>query len=68
MRRRASFPLCPSAHYFGDLYIQMVELKQKTPARRSLRGTTREGQSNKKCSVSSIPSFVGHIGFMVSLK
>ena len=27
-----------------------------------------QGQGNKKCSVSSIPSFVGHIGFMVSLK
>ena len=27
-----------------------------------------EGQSNKKCSVSSMPSFVGHIGFTVSLK
>ena len=29
--------------------------------RRSLRGNAREGQSNKKCSVFSIPSFVGHI-------
>ena len=32
-------------------------IKAETPARRSLRGTAREGQSNKKCSVSSIPSF-----------
>ena len=38
-----------------------------TPARRSLRGSAK-GQSNKKCSVSSIPSFVGNIGFKVSLK
>ena len=27
-----------------------------TPARRSLRGSAKEGKSNKKCSVSSIPS------------
>ena len=27
---------------------------------------SNEGQSSKKCSVSSIPSFVGHIGFIVS--
>ena len=25
-------------------------------------------KSNKKCSVSSMPSFVGHIGFVASLK
>ena len=42
--------------------------KAKTPAKRYLRGTAKEGQINKKCSVSSIPSFVGHIGFIVSLK
>ena len=40
----------------------------KTPVRRSLRGTVKEGQSNKKCSVSLMPSFEGHNGFMVSLK
>ena len=40
----------------------------ETPARRSRRWISKEGQSNKKCSVSSIPSFVGHIGFTVSLK
>ena len=40
----------------------------KTPVRRSLRGTSKEGQSIKKCSVSSMPSFDGHNGFMVSLK
>ena len=39
-----------------------------TPARRSRRWMLNEGQCSKKCSVSSIPSFVGHIGFMVSLK
>ena len=37
-------------------------------ARRFCRWTTKDGQSNKKCSVSSTPSFVGHIGFIVSLK
>ena len=42
--------------------------RSKTPMRRSLRGTAKEGQSNKKCSVSSMPSFGGHNGFMVSLK
>ena len=42
--------------------------RAKTPVRRSPRGTAKEGQSNKKCSVSSMPSFVGHNGFIVSLK
>ena len=42
--------------------------RAKTPVRGSRRGTVKEGQSNKKCSVSSIPSFEGHNGFMVSLK
>ena len=42
--------------------------RAKTPVRRSLRGTAKEGQSNKKCSVSSMPSFDGHNGFIVSLK
>ena len=28
----------------------------------------KKGQSNKKCSVFSIPSLIGHIGFIVSLK
>ena len=36
--------------------------KAETSARKSLRDTAREGQSNKKCSVSSMPSLVGHIG------
>ena len=35
-----------------------------TLTRRSSRGTSNGGQSNKKCSVSSIPSLVGHIEFM----
>ena len=42
--------------------------RAKTPVRRSLRGTAKEGQSNKKCSVSSMPSFEGRNGYMVSLK
>ena len=59
IRIRNSFEglVCPSGHN-----------KAETPARRSLRGTSKEGQSNKKCSVSSMPSLVGHIGFIVSLK
>ena len=40
----------------------------RTPARRSRRWVSKDGQSNKKCSVSSIPSFEMHIGFIVSLK
>ena len=40
----------------------------ETPARKSRRCISNEGQSNKKCSTSSMPSFVGHIGFTVSLK
>ena len=55
-------------HYFGDLCIQMIVIKARTLAIRSLRGSARERQSNNECSVSSTPSFVGHIGFMVSLK
>ena len=39
----------------------------KIPARRSRQCTSKQGQSNKKCSVSSMPSFVGHMGFVVSL-
>ena len=42
--------------------------KAETPVRRSLRVASKEGQSNKKCSVSSMPSLVGHIGFKASLK
>ena len=42
--------------------------KFETPARRSRRKMSNEGQSNKKCSVSSMPSFVGHIGLTVSQK
>ena len=42
--------------------------KFETPARRSRRKMSNEGQSNKKCSVSSMPSFVGHMRFTVSLK
>ena len=38
----------------------------KTPARRSRRFKSNEGQSNK-CSVSSMPSFEGHIGFKVEI-
>ena len=34
--------------------------------RRSLRGSSREGQSNEKCSIRSMRSLVGHIGFIVS--
>ena len=49
--------VCPSGHS-----------KAETPARRSLHGASKEGQSNKKCSVSSMPSLVGHIGLVVSLK
>ena len=41
--------------------------KFETPAR-SRRKISNDGQSNKKCSVSSMPSFVGHSGFTVSLK
>ena len=41
--------------------------RAKTPMRTSLRGTAKEGQSNKKCSISSMPSFEGHKGFMVSV-
>ena len=40
----------------------------KIPARRSRLCTSMQGQSNIKCSVSSMPSFVGHIGLVVSLK
>ena len=40
----------------------------KTTARGFRRGTSNEGQSNKKCSVLSIPSLEGHIRFMVSRK
>ena len=40
----------------------------KIPAKKSRLSTSKQGQSNKKCSVSSMPSFVGHLGFMVSLK
>ena len=36
--------------------------------RRPLRDSSKEGQSNKKSSVSSMPSLEGHIAFMVSLK
>ena len=42
--------------------------KFETPPRRSRRKMSNDGQSNKKCSVSSMPSFVGHIGFTVSLE
>ena len=42
--------------------------RAKTPVRRSVRGTAKEGQSKKKCSVSPMPSFEGHNGFMVSLR
>ena len=38
-----------------------------TPARRSLRSSSKEGQCDKKC-LSSMPSCVGHIGLIVSLK
>ena len=42
--------------------------REYIPERRSVLWTPKEGQSNKKCSVSSIPSLLGHIGFIVSLK
>ena len=42
--------------------------KAETPVRRFLHGASKEGQSNKKCSISSMPSLVGHIGLIVSLK
>ena len=40
----------------------------ETPAGRFLSGPSKQGQSMKKCSVSSMPSLVGHIEFKVSLK
>ena len=40
----------------------------RTPARRSRRLVSKDGQSNKNCSISSIPSFERQIGFIVSLK
>ena len=39
-----------------------------TSFRACVRSFCSVGQSNRKCSGSSILSFVGHIGFMVSLK
>ena len=42
--------------------------RAKTPVRSSLRGSAKEVQGNKKCSESSMPSFDGHNGFIVSLK
>ena len=41
--------------------------RAKTPMMRSLRGISQEGESSKKCSVSSMPSFVGQNVLMVSL-
>ena len=40
----------------------------RTPARRSRRLVSKDGQSNKNCSISSIPSFERQIGLIVSLK
>ena len=40
----------------------------KTLARIFRRLISKAGQSNKKCSVVSIPSLLGHTGFMESLK
>ena len=48
--------------------VQVPYSAHETPVRRPLRGTAKEGQSNKKCSVSLMPSFDGHNGFIVSLK
>ena len=39
----------------------------RIPARRSRRWMSKDGQSNRKCSVSSMPSSEMHIGFIVSL-
>ena len=38
------------------------------PMRRCCHWLSNEGQGNNRCTISTIPSFVGHIGFMVSLK
>ena len=40
----------------------------RTPVRRSRRWMSKDGQSNRKCFVSSIPSFEMHLGFIESLK
>ena len=39
----------------------------KIPARKSRLSTSKQGQSSRKCSVSSMLSFVGHIRVVVSL-
>ena len=41
--------------------------EKETSARRALRDSSKEEQSSKKCSVSSMPSLDGHIEFMVFL-
>ena len=59
--------LCVKAS-FELLTYPYCRNRAKSPVRRSLHGTAKEGQSNKRCSVSSMPSFEGRKGFMVSLK
>ena len=44
---------------FERLVCRSERDKVETPTRRSLHGTLKEGQSNKKCYVSSMPSLVG---------
>ena len=62
----------PSKSCVKSLFERLIypngRTKARTLVRRSRRCIKKEGQSNKKCSVSSMPSFVGHIGFIVSLK
>ena len=61
------YKICIRTLFWRFVYPN-VRSKAKTPVRRSLRDSAKEGQNNKKCSISSIPSLVGHFGFMVSLE
>ena len=56
------------AHFYYTIKSEVGHYKKETSARRALLDSSKEGQSNKKCSVSTMPSLDGHIGFMVSLK
>ena len=68
-RSLSSYDKIWTSALFGRLFIRTNGGNDsETQARRSRRWMSTEGQSNKECSVSSVPSFYGFIGSMVSRK
>ena len=71
LTERPSLPYCRS--FFRTIFERLLIcitgcINCETSERRSRRWTSNDEQSSKECPVSSIPSFVEHIGFTVSLK